>query len=111
MAYLFGTEKYLAKIDFVLPEAELLAEGPIDEPVLGFVHKQQKWNKKDFFRVLDKHLVPTKVLQKFISCVSKSKAPEHVKAKFMSQLQWYIEVREWLLRANTFLKEEANWAD
>ena len=39
LAHLFGTKNFLAKIDFVLQEVELLAEGPIDEPVLGFVFK------------------------------------------------------------------------
>ena len=38
LAHLYGTEQYVAKIDFVLSKAELLADGPIEEPVLGFVH-------------------------------------------------------------------------
>lgn len=75
LAYLFGTKKYLAKINFVLPEVELLAKGPIDEHVLGYVYKQQKSNKKDFFRFFDKLLVPTKFLQKFISRASHFEAP------------------------------------
>ena len=70
LAHLFGTENFLAKIDYVLPEVDLLTEGPIDETMLGFVYKQRKTNKKDFFRVLDEHLVPTKGLQKFISGAS-----------------------------------------
>ena len=38
LAHLFETEKYLASIDFKLPEVEILAEGPIDEPMLGLVY-------------------------------------------------------------------------
>lgn len=44
LAHLFETEKFLANIDFNLPEAELLAEGRIDEPVLGYVYLQKKTN-------------------------------------------------------------------
>ncbi|CAI9284800.1 unnamed protein product [Lactuca saligna] len=42
-----------------------------------------KTNKKDFFRVLDKHLVLTKALRNFINRASKSEAPEHLKANFI----------------------------
>lgn len=97
LAHLFGTANFLAKIEITLPESNLLAKGPIDEPVLGFVYKPKKSSKKDFFWVLDKHLVPTKALQKFISRSSNSDAPDQVKEKFVSQLQWYIEVQDWLL--------------
>ena len=62
LAHLYGTEDFIAKITFVLPEAELLEEGPIDDPVLGFVYTTRKTNKKEFFCVLDKHLVSTKAL-------------------------------------------------
>ena len=58
--HLFGTKKFLEKIDYKLPEAKMLVEGPIDEPVLGYVYFQMKTNKKDFFQFLDKHLVPSK---------------------------------------------------
>lgn len=108
LAHLFRTEKHLAKIDFKLPKVEILAEGFIDELVLEFVHLQRKINKRDFFHVLDKHLVPTKALRKFINRASKSEEPEHVKAKFISQLQWYIEVRDWLYQAYVFIKEKSN---
>lgn len=108
VAHLYGTEQFVLKIDFILPEAELLADGPIEEHVLAFVYTTRKTNKKDCFRVLDKHLVPTKALKKFISRASKSDAPEHIKEKFVSQLTWYVEVREWLFRAYTFIKEEMN---
>ena len=67
LAHLYETEDFVAKIDFVLTEAELLANGPIDDPVLGFVYTTKKANKKDFSLVLDKHPVPTKSLKKFIS--------------------------------------------
>lgn len=63
LAHLFRTEKFLAKLDYKLPEVELLAEGPINESVLGYVYFQKKTKTKDFFRVLDKHLVPSKILQ------------------------------------------------
>ena len=108
LAHLIRTEKYLVKIDFNLVEAEIMAEGPINEPVLGFVYLQRKTNKKYLCRVLDKHLVPTKVLQNFISRASKSEAPEHVEAKFISRLHWYIEVRYWLYQAYVFIKEESS---
>ena len=52
LAHLFGTEKFLAKIDYKLLEAEILAEGPINEPMLGYIYLQKKTNKKEFFRVL-----------------------------------------------------------
>ena len=48
LAHLFGTEDFVAKIDYVLLEAKLLAGGPIHEPVLGFVNTTKKTNKKDF---------------------------------------------------------------
>ena len=63
LAQLFGTEDFVAKIEYVPQETELLAEGPIDDSILGFVYKTKKRNKKDFFRVLDKHLVPTTTLK------------------------------------------------
>ena len=40
LAHLLGTKKYLAKINFKLLEADILAKGSIDEPVLGFVYHQ-----------------------------------------------------------------------
>lgn len=61
----FGTKKFLAKVDLKLPEAEILAERPIDEHGLGYVYLQKKTNKKDFFRVLDKHLDRPKAFQKW----------------------------------------------
>ena len=76
--------------------------------MFGYVYLQKKTNKKDFFRVLDKHLVPSRFLQKFISNAAKSEAPEHVKTNFMSQLQWYLEVQNWLYRAHVFIQEEVN---
>lgn len=87
---------------------EILAEGQIDEPMLGYVYMQRKTNKKDFFEVLDKHLVPSKALQKFIKNVAKLDAPENVKTKLISQVQWYLEVQDWLYRVYVFIKEEAN---
>ena len=80
--HLFEIEQFLAKIDYKMPEAEILVEGPIYEPVLGYVYLQ----KKDFFHFLDKHLVPSKALKKFIKNAAKSDALEHVKSKFISQL-------------------------
>lgn len=108
LAHLFGTKKFLAKIDYKPPEAKILAEGPIDEPMLGYVYLENKTNKKDFFRFLDKHLVPSKALQKVITNASKSDSPEHVKNQFINQLQWYIEVRNWIYRAYVFNNEESN---
>ena len=84
LAHMFEIEKFLAKINFRLPKVEILAEGPIDEPVLGFVFHQRKTNQNDFFRVQDKHLFPTKTLQKFISWASKSRTPKRLKTKFIS---------------------------
>ena len=49
LAHLFGTEYFLANIDYKLPKVEILAEGPIDEPVLGYVYMKKKANKKDLF--------------------------------------------------------------
>ena len=48
LTHLYGTEDCVVKIDFVLTEAELLADGPIDDPVLGFVNTTRNTNK-DFF--------------------------------------------------------------
>lgn len=109
LPHMLKTDKLLAKIHFKLPEAEILAEGRIDEPVLGFVYDQRKTNQKDFFRVQDKYLVPIKALQKFITRASKSEAPEHVKEKFVSQLQWYIAVTEWLYSTYIFINEDSSW--
>ena len=108
LAHLFGTKKFLAKIYFKLLEEEILDEGPIDESVLGFIYMQKKTNYKDFLRVLDKHLVPSKALWMFINHAAKSDAPEHVKNKFIIQLKWYLEVRDWLYMSYVFIKEEAN---
>ena len=93
LAHLFGTKKLLAKIDYKLPEAETLAEPPIDELVQGYVYLQKNTNKKDFFWVLDKNLIPTRILQKFISNAANADTLEHVKIKFIGQLQWYLEER------------------
>lgn len=84
LASLNGTQDYVKKIEFVLPEADLLVEGPIDDPVLGFVYKPRSTNKKDFFRVQDKNLVPTKALNKFIGRASRSDAHVQVKDKFIN---------------------------
>lgn len=108
LSALFETEKLLAKIDYKLSEAEILAEGPIDKHVLGYVYLQKNNNKKDNFRIIDKHLVPTNIIQKFITNAAKSKALEHIKHKFISKLQWYMEVRNWLYRAYLFINEKSN---
>ena len=42
-------QDFIGKIEYVLPEVELLSEGPIDDSVLGFIYKIRKTNKKDFF--------------------------------------------------------------
>lgn len=101
-------KNFLAKIDYKLSIEESLAEGLTDEPVLGYGYMQKKNNKKDFFWVLEKHLVPTRILQKFIANATKSDAPEHVKRKFINQLQWYLDIWNWLYRAYVFINEVAN---
>lgn len=89
--HVFGTEKILAKINYELPEAQVLVKRPIEEPNLGYVYLKKKTNKRDFFRVLEKHLVPSKILYKIIANATKSNAQEHVKNKFHNHLKWYLE--------------------
>ena len=60
--HIFGTENQLAKITTELPKALILTEGPIEEPELDYIYLKKKLNQKEFFRVMDKHLVPTKIL-------------------------------------------------
>lgn len=105
---LFEIENILAKITYELFEAQILAEGPIEEPELGYVYFKKNTNQKEFFRALEKHLVPSKILHKFITNVSKSDAPEHMKNMFINHLKWYLEVRDWLYRAYLFISEYAN---
>ena len=38
LAHLFRNEDFVGKIEYMLQEAELLDEGPIDDPVLVFVY-------------------------------------------------------------------------
>ena len=83
---MFGTEKVLAKISCELPEAQFLAEGPIEELKLGYIYLIKKTNKKEFFQVLDKNLVASSILQKFITNAAKSDAPENVKNKCINHL-------------------------
>ena len=45
LAHLYGTEDFVAKITFILPEAELLEDGPIDDPVLGIFYTARNTNK------------------------------------------------------------------
>ena len=49
LAHVDRTEQFFSKINFVLLEAEILADGPIEEPVLGFVCTTRNTNKKDYF--------------------------------------------------------------
>lgn len=63
-AHLFGTESILESITTELLEAQILVEGPIEEPLLDYVYLKKKTNQKELLRFLDKHLVPTKILQK-----------------------------------------------
>ena len=44
VAHLIRTEKLLEKIDCKLPEAEILAEEPINEPILGDIYLEKKTN-------------------------------------------------------------------
>ena len=80
-AHLFRTENLLARNSTELPEAQILTKGPIKEPEFGFVYLKKKINQKEFSRVLDKQLVPTKILQKIITNVAKSESSEHIKKK------------------------------
>ncbi|CAI9279506.1 unnamed protein product [Lactuca saligna] len=61
-AHLFRTENILAKITYEMPEAQIWAEGPIKEPKFGYVYLKKKTNQKEFFKVLDKRLVPSMIL-------------------------------------------------
>ena len=49
LAHLYRTKDFVATTNFVLPEAEMLADGPINDPVLGFVYTTKKSNKKYCF--------------------------------------------------------------
>lgn len=82
--HMFGTEIILAKITYELPEAQILAEGSIEETKFGYIYLKKKINQKEFFRALDKHLVPSKILQKFNANTTKSDAAEHMKNKFIT---------------------------
>ena len=106
--HLIKTVNLLAKITYELPESQILAEGPIKEPDLGYVCLKKMTNRKEFFRVLDKHLVPSNILQNFIANAAKSDAPDPVKKKFVYHLKWYLEVRSWLHNAYLFISEDAN---
>lgn len=97
----------LAKINTNLLVEQILAEGSIEEPELRFIYLKKARNQKEFFRVLDKHLVPTKILQKFISSATKSESLEHIKMKFIEHLQLYIKVRSWLQSAYLVVFEKA----
>ena len=87
LTHLFGTQKVLVKITCELPEAQILAAGPIEEPELGYVYLKKKTNIKYFLRVFDKNLIPSSILQKLITNVAKGDAPEHVKNKFINHLK------------------------
>lgn len=63
----FWKRKIFTKITTKHPKAQILAEGPIVEPTLGYIYLTKKTNQKEFFQILDKHLVPSKILQNFIS--------------------------------------------
>lgn len=45
-AHIFKTEIFLAKITNELPEAQILVEGPTEEPGLGYLYLKKKTNKK-----------------------------------------------------------------
>lgn len=59
---IFGTGKLFASINIELEEVELLNEGPIKDPELGYVFKKKNSNKKDFFRARHKYLGHTTML-------------------------------------------------
>lgn len=46
LAYLFKTKTFLAMINYKLPEADILAEGAINEPVLGYVYFKKEYKEK-----------------------------------------------------------------
>lgn len=92
-AHFFRMENILAKITTKLLKAQILAEGPIKQPELDYFYLKKKTNRKELFRVLDKDLVPIKMLQKFISNAAKRDSSEHVKKKFIDDIRCYIEVQ------------------
>ena len=48
-AHVFRIENMLAKISCELLEAQILSEGPIEEPELGYIYMRKKTNRKDFY--------------------------------------------------------------
>lgn len=85
----------------------MLAEGPFKELELGYVYLKKMTDQKEFFRALDKHLVPAKILQNFISNTAKSDSSEHVKKKFIEYLRWYLKVRIWIYSVHLFMLNES----
>ena len=84
----FETEKLFAPINIKLEEVDLLIEGPMIAPELGYVYMKKNSNKKENFRVKQKHLVYTNMLQKFISKYAKSQASDEAKKKLFKKLTW-----------------------
>lgn len=111
LAHQFKTNKTLSPISTDLEGIYLLKEGPIRDPKIGYVYMKKSWNKKDFFRVRDRHLVPTTILQKFISKTDKIDIPEEINNQFVKKHKWYIEVRSWMQKAYLFLFEESKQND
>lgn len=83
-ASLFGTKKLLDLINIELDKIDLLSEGPITNPDLQYKRKNSE--KKELFRVAQKHLVYTSMLQKIIAKTVKSQASEQVKQDQATQL-------------------------
>lgn len=60
--HLFRTKKTPSPVSTDLEGIDFLNEGPIRDLELRFVYMTKSLNTKDFFKVRDKYLVPTKIL-------------------------------------------------
>lgn len=102
LAPLFKTDNFLPPRNDELDKIKFLDVGSIGDLELGYIYKIHDLNKKKFYRVRQKHLTSTYVLKSFVSRTTKYQDPKEIKKKFIEQVSWWLEVREWMHKAYFF---------